>query len=99
MGKPSASRRVTLPCLICGGVGEVHHLLTRKAWPEYRDSEFNLVPMCRKHHSEVHSYGMTKMGTKYPLFEVALKHRGWFYSEEEKKWKAPVFGALVKDKE
>lgn len=48
------------------------------------DAEFNLIRMCRKHHSEQHQIGWLKMIAKYhPLLMVALMAKGWRLDREQ----------------
>ena len=55
---------VDKPCLACGHfLVDLHHVKTRGAGG--CDSSFNLMPLCRKHHTEVHTIGITSMSEKY----------------------------------
>lgn len=75
----------TKPCLICGLIGvDAHHLITRGSGGP--DKDWNLVPLCRKHHVEIHSIGMTKFGEEHHIFELFLKAHDWHYNEWSKKW-------------
>lgn len=58
-------------CLICNkSPVDVHHLTTKGAGGD--DVESNLVPICRKHHSELHQYGLGKFSWKYPRIKEFL---------------------------
>jgi len=48
----------TMPCLICGSESEPHHL--RASWNAgmgQKPADIFTVPLCRKHHMELHSHG------------------------------------------
>lgn len=54
-----------LPCCACGvwyGI-DAHHILSRGSGGP--DTIANLLPLCRKHHTEIHQYGITKMTELY----------------------------------
>lgn len=56
-------------CTACQRRGvDLHHVKTRKSGGN--DDSDNLMPLCRKHHQEVHQIGMGKMSVKYP----SVKH-------------------------
>ena len=40
-------------CLVCGDVGEPHHIISRGAG----GSDLTAVPLCRRHHNEIESQG------------------------------------------
>lgn len=47
----------TLPCLICGGLAQAHHL--QRAQPRAMSSKTGdqyCVPLCHKHHHELHHF-------------------------------------------
>ena len=60
------------PCLICGSTpSDPHHLTTTGSGGG--DNVQNLVSLCRKHHTEIHSIGMHKFSFKYPEFLDVLE--------------------------
>lgn len=63
------------PCLICSKTPvDAHHLTSVGAGGD--DTEDNLAPLCRKHHSEFHQYGLSKFCWKYPkIREFLTKHK------------------------
>jgi len=63
------------PCVVCGApADDAHHFKTQGSGGD--DTEMNLLPVCRIHHTEVHSIGVTRMSNKYPHLEMILKKRG-----------------------
>lgn len=39
-------------CMICGRpYVDAAHLLPKSVWPEYYTEEWNIVPLCREHHT------------------------------------------------
>ena len=79
----------TLPCLICDGVADPHHLFSvgmgrdRKT-PKWED--FTIIPLCREHHQELHQTGRKKYEKKYYiyLYKEALKILAqWIFKKQE----------------
>jgi hypothetical protein len=70
-----------LACIVCGwrvgGMVTYHHVYTRKAYPEYLTSEFNLMPLCAWHHNETHSIGTVSFSKKYSSVNDWLISKGW----------------------
>lgn len=56
-----------------------HHLKTVGSGGD--DVAENVVPLCQKHHIEIHASGISAMARKYPLFASWLDGAGW--SEDE----------------
>lgn len=54
-----------LKCYICLRPAENHHIRTRKSGGG--DEKSNLIPLCRKHHTEIHTIGVKSMTKKYKL--------------------------------
>lgn len=48
------------------------------------DEDYNLLSLCRQHHSEQHSLGFWKMCAKYPFFRQVLAQKGWEFSSDKK---------------
>jgi hypothetical protein len=80
-----------LPCLACScdperrratmlafdqGITQshAHHVKTRGAGGD--DVETNLMPLCIKHHNEIHVLGNTRMAEKYPVVKSWLIRTG-----------------------
>ncbi len=50
----------TLPCLLCGGTAEVHHLLrvpTNERGGAMKTGDRWAVPLCHEHHMLLHTWG------------------------------------------
>lgn len=61
-------------CLVCGLTPtDPHHLKSVGAGGD--DSEENLIPLCRLHHSEIHQKGLNRMLQDYPNFRLAFNYR------------------------
>lgn len=65
----------SMPCCVCGGRQEVaaHHVKTRGSGGG--DVSSNLVPLCIKHHTEVHLIGAYTFVIKYPQVEHYLESK------------------------
>lgn|SRR4030042_632576 len=63
-------------CVICARRAEPHHIVSKGAGGD--DSEDNLMPLCRCHHSELHQIGRSRFINKYPDFKLWLiEHNRW----------------------
>lgn len=68
-----------LPCCVCGAwPSDPSHIRSKGAGGP--DEFFNVVPKCRKCHTEYHQYGITKFIEKYPIFKKVLRERGWVFN-------------------
>jgi hypothetical protein len=69
------------PCIICGecrdGYVCYHHVYSRKAFPEYAKSHWNMMPLCQKHHNEAHTMSDGKFAAKYKNVSDWLELNGW----------------------
>ena len=43
------------------------------------DHVWNLIALCRTHHTEQHKIGWYKMAKKYPIVETVLDAKGWIF--------------------
>jgi predicted transposase YbfD/YdcC len=75
-----------MSCVICGMESEIHHLYSRKAFPELKEASFNKIRLCRKHHQEVHSRGIKFMVKTYPDFERWMRDRNWMWDPILLRW-------------
>lgn len=60
-------------CAICGRDGEIHHVDTIGMGNDRRkvdDSEYRKICLCRKHHTEAHSIGMTAFEDRYKVYGI-----------------------------
>lgn len=64
-----------MKCLICGKNAENHHIKTRGSGGT--DDEWNLMPLCRKHHTETHKTGAVTFANKYSIIMEHLVKNGW----------------------
>jgi len=80
-----------LNCVICKKEGEGHHILTRKAYPGLIDAKFNIIPLCRAHHSEWHNKAATYMADTYYQAKIWLVFNGWHYCQTKKTWVPPSY--------
>lgn len=63
-------------CIICGNKEvDMHHIKTQGSGG--CDADYNLVPLCRRHHQEIGSIGTNKFVEKYVMFEAFLIYFGW----------------------
>lgn len=67
-----------------------HHVLTRKAYPEYAEMDFNKMPLCKTHHVMIHSLGTNGMIAKYSKVKFWLIDNGWRFDDFKKKWVKPA---------
>lgn len=74
------------PCLVCGSLNQVsaHHIKTRGAGGD--DSEWNLMPLCFNHHTEIHKTGLRIFANKYSLNSWLIS-KGWEFEGFTNKWK------------
>ena len=69
------------PCSICGALStqmnpvDPAHIQSKGAGGG--DDLWNIVPLCRVHHSEQHRIGMQSFVGKYVPFKNLLKSMGW----------------------
>lgn len=62
-------------CIICKKKAELHHIKSRGAGGS--DDSWNLMPLCRRCHSECHMIGQVTFMKKYPIYEKLLRIKGW----------------------
>ena len=75
-------------CIISGQRNpDLHHVKSRKSGGA--DDDWNLCPLSRKHHTEIHQLGTTTFANKYPEFKNWLLANGWEYIELLNKWRGP----------
>lgn len=62
-------------CAVCGDKGEIHHVDTIGMGADRRtadDSNYRKICLCRKHHSEAHTIGMTDFETNYKVYGIVV---------------------------
>ena len=73
-------------CIICSRIGaDLHHVKTRKSGGT--DDEWNLMPLCRKEHQEIHQIGTTSFVNKYKKARQWLLNNNWEFDNFMKKWR------------
>jgi hypothetical protein len=81
----------SLPCLVCLEAGEnrvcLHHIKTRKSGGG--DEAFNLMPLCLRHHNEVHALGLPRFSEKHPAVKTWLTDFDWDRCPITNKWVHP----------
>ncbi len=71
-------------CIICNKDADRHHWRSRGA--SGTDDEWNLMPLDRLHHVEVHQIGNNKFAEKYQQVRSWLISNGWEFCNVRKKW-------------
>ena len=71
-------------CEICGNKTNVcgHHIKSKGSGGP--DLPHNLIPLCVKHHEEIHKKGINSFAEKYVEFKDFLESSGWEFFN--KKW-------------
>lgn len=69
-------------CLLCSEKATPAHIKTRGSGGD--DVDFNLMPLCRWHHSEQHARGWKKFAGAHPRIAWALEARGWVIRKDGK---------------
>lgn len=80
-----------MKCLLCSQKAEVHHLLTQKSYPEFKQEVWNKINVCREHHTRFHAMGTKFMSDESPKVKQWLLNYGWFFDENFKKWRPPIW--------
>lgn len=71
-----------LNCVCCGqSPCDPCHLRSKGAGGG--DQRWNIVPMCRYHHSEQHAQGFYYMAKRYPLLMMVLVQKGWYFVDQK----------------
>jgi len=67
-------------CIACGATPcDVAHIRSRGAGGG--DQEFNLLSLCRLHHSQQHAIGWKKFTEKHNSVMASLTLKGWEFNE------------------
>ena len=73
-----------MTCIICGAHGEKHHFKSRGSGGT--DDEWNIMYLCRKHHTEFHRIGATTFVNKYAQVRNWMIYNKWEFNEFKNKW-------------
>jgi hypothetical protein len=68
----------------CVGSTDPHHI--KSVGSGGHDIETNVIPLCRKHHTEVHAIGLNRFSNKYAKIAVWLSKNGWSFNPSNNKW-------------
>jgi len=55
----------------------LHHIYSRKAYPEFTKEPWNLMPLCLWHHNEVHKIGSVSFSRKYNDVNDWMIKKNW----------------------
>lgn len=78
----------TSRCVVCNKYGAVaHHVKTKGSGGP--DKHWNLMPLDKRCHSEVHNIGLLKFADKYIQVKNWLLSNGWYFDENSRKWRGP----------
>jgi 5-methylcytosine-specific restriction endonuclease McrA len=69
------------PCIICGQnqpkMVTYHHVYRRKTYPEHEWKTWNLMPLCLKHHNEIHATSNRLFASKHRQAQKWFDDNGW----------------------
>jgi hypothetical protein len=85
-----------MPCSVCfkRGPNDPAHIKSRGSGGH--DRPYNVVALCREHHSEQHTMGMMSFVKKYRIFRSKLSMMGWTF-DDGKMWNEKINPALDDD--
>lgn len=79
------------PCIVTNMEGRVlvtyHHLLSRKAFREFAECKWNMIPVSQKVHNDFHNHGISYMASKYSSVKRWLIKNDWYICESNGKWR------------
>ena len=81
--KPNYNQHKLDYCIVCGTseLLDITHVLTRGAYPEFKNEAWNCVTLSRRLHIEQHQIGLRKFAEKYPAYKNWLNENGWYICE------------------
>lgn len=72
-------------CLVCNSPEiDKHHFKTRGSGGT--DDDWNILLLCRLHHTEIHKIGNNRFVEKYQAVRSWLLEMNWNFNEFKKKW-------------
>lgn len=76
----------SMRCLACNRIGGVvaHHIKSKKSGGD--DVRENLMPLCQRHHREVHDRGLKEFSIKYLGVKNFLLSNGWEFDKFKNRW-------------
>lgn len=69
-------------CLVCGKPSDPCHIQSRGAGGD--DEEWNLISLCRFHHTAQHSLGWSTICRSFPIVRIELQRKGWMFDERNR---------------
>jgi hypothetical protein len=82
------------PCTVCYKQTEngnaIHHVYTRKAWPECENESWNHFPCCFSCHTMMHSKPMSFLVKRYPQIKEWLLENNWYEDKTKGSWKHEI---------
>ena len=76
-------------CLACNLIHiDYHHVKSRGAGG--CDGKHNLMPLCRRHHVQIHKLGLNNMVSNYSKIRLFLYTHGYEYDEIRNKYYYPI---------
>jgi len=75
----------TRKCILCAGIAEPHHIKSKGAGGP--DEEWNLLALCRVHHTNWHSLGLISFLQQFPEALIELNRLGWVLDKSLSKWR------------
>lgn len=89
--KKSGNFKTDKPCVSCGLVGEnmvcLHHVYSKKAYPEYKFCVWNLMPLCFSDHEKIHRKPLIETTKENKRIESWLINNHWYICEFTNKWR------------
>ncbi len=73
---------MTGECEACGFNGVVDRAHIKSKGSGGTMDDFNIILLCREHHTEQHKLGWNKMSIKHSRISLSLASRGWKFREE-----------------
>lgn len=76
-----------MSCVVCGDLNiELHHVRSKGSGGP--DESWNLMPLCRTHHREIHDRTLKQMTDKSQRMRKWLYDNGWYIEHfiNKKKW-------------
>lgn len=80
--------KTDLPCTACGAEFVdrcFHHVSHRSNLGP--NEPWNMMPLCRRHHTDIHMLGKLNMGERFPKVKQWFLDNGWFLDESSRRWK------------
>lgn len=83
------------PCWICKRPSDPCHIKTKGSGGD--DADWNLMQLCRIHHTEQGTMPIPDFAEKYPVVKFELRKKGWQISADEGLWHPNLAAASFSD--